>query len=97
MSVAAAIALVILAAIIALLAYELVLRRDRRQAPRRMRLYVVGERGTEATLEGIFLGFEADHYRLASAVHVQAEDDPVPLAGEAWVPRSHVLYAQIVG
>lgn len=51
----------------------------------------------EASVEGIFLGFVAGHYRLANATHVLAEDQSVPLEGEAWVPRDRVLYAQVIG
>ena len=74
--------------------------RDRNQthAPCRMRLYVISEHGhDDATIEGIFLGFEADHYRIASAEHLQTNDAGIPLEGEAWVPRSRVLYAQAIG
>jgi len=72
--------------------------RHRRPRLALMRLYVISERGAgDATVEGLFLGFEADHYRLANARHVQSGDDPIALDGEAWIPRARVLYAQKLG
>lgn len=99
MTVAAlAIAFVVLAAVTGVLALELIRQRDEAQAPKKMRLYAIAENGeTEVTLEGVFLGFEADHYRLAAAVHVRSDGEGIPLDGEAWIPQTRVLYAQIVG
>jgi hypothetical protein len=51
----------------------------------------------EASVEGIFLGFVAGHYKLANARHIEAEGQSIPLTGEAWVPRGRVLYAQVIG
>lgn len=62
------------------------------------RLHIISEHGFEdATVEGIFVGFASGHYRLANARHLQSDDDPVALDGEAWIPRVRVLYAQRLG
>ncbi len=55
------------------------------------------ESKSDASVEGIFMGFTAGHYRLANARHVAAEEQTVPLEGEAWVPRDRVIYAQVIG
>lgn len=49
------------------------------------------------TIEGIFLGYAAGHYRLAKPRHLEIETDAGPLVSEpAWIPRDRVFYAQEV-
>jgi hypothetical protein len=53
--------------------------------------------GSNASVEGLFLGYAAGHYRLVNARHLEAADQSIPLEGEAWVPKKRVLYAQVIG
>lgn len=62
--------------------------------PRLMRLHLVGQ---EASIEGVFLGYRAGHYRLANASMLETTERSHPLAGETWVPRDRVLYGQVIG
>lgn len=61
---------------------------------RLVRLHLVGQ---EPSIEGVFLGFTAGHYRLANASMIETAERTHVLDGEAWVPRDRVLYAQVVG
>lgn len=63
---------------------------------RRKRLLRLHIEGRDESIEGIFLGFEAGHYRLANARLLETADRSIPL-GEAWVPRERVLHCQVVG
>lgn len=65
--------------------------------PRRKRILRLHLTDADASIEGVFLGFAAGHYRLANARHIVAAEQSVPLDGEAWVPRGRVLYAQVIG
>lgn len=49
------------------------------------------------SIEGILVGFEAGHYRLAKSSVIAAEGQTRALTGETWVPRERVLYAQRLG
>jgi hypothetical protein len=49
------------------------------------------------SLEGVLLGFDRGHYRLAAGKHMEAADRSLPLEGETWVPRENVVYAQVIG
>jgi len=49
------------------------------------------------SLEGVFLGYTAGHYRLTNGKHLEAADRTIPLTGEVWVPKEGVSYAQVVG
>jgi hypothetical protein len=61
---------------------------------RRVRLHLKDE---NRSLEGIWIGMGAGHYRLASATQLEAVDRTIELEGEAWVPRERVLYMQVIG
>lgn len=52
--------------------------------------------GNRPSVEGIFLGFDAGHYRLANAKLLETTDRTHEL-GETWVPRERVLHAQVLG
>ena len=64
---------------------------------RKRRLLRLHLEGNKPSLEGIFLGFEAGHYRLANARLLETGDRSIDLEGEAWVPRERVLHAQVLG
>lgn len=65
-------------------------RRVFKRKTRLLRLHLDGK----PSIEGVFLGYEAGHYRLANA-KLLLEDPPRTLElGEAWVPRERVLHAQ---
>lgn len=49
------------------------------------------------SLEGVLVGFEAGHYRLAAGRHLEDAGRSRALEGETWVPRENVIYAQVVG
>jgi hypothetical protein len=52
----------------------------------------------QPSMEGILVGKDADHYRLAAAkLLLENPDRTLELQGEAWVPRSRVLYLQVLG
>lgn len=61
---------------------------------RQVRVHLKDE---EFSLEGIWIGLDAGHYRLASAGHLETADRTRPVAGEVWVPREKVLYLQVIG
>lgn len=65
-----------------------------RRRTRKLRLHLVDRR---ESIEGIFLGYEAGHYRLAHAEYLRESDQTLELQGEAWVPRERVLWAQVTG
>jgi hypothetical protein len=48
------------------------------------------------SIEGVVLEIVAGHYRVANAQVVQADGDPVPLDGEAWIPTAGVLFVQVL-
>lgn len=64
---------------------------------RKRRLLRLHLEGGQPSIEGVFLGFEAGHYRLAAAKLLEAADRTIELHGEAWVPRERVLHAQVLG
>lgn len=49
------------------------------------------------SVEGVFLGYRAGHYRLANARELAGAGTSRALSGETWVPRANVIYAQVVG
>jgi hypothetical protein len=61
---------------------------------RKLRLHLVDRR---ESIEGIFLGYEAGHYRIVNANYLRESDQTLELEGEAWVPRERVLWAQVTG
>jgi hypothetical protein len=61
---------------------------------RRVRLHLKDE---NRSLEGIWVGMGAGHYRLAAAMQLEAIDRTIELEGEAWIPRERVLYLQVLG
>jgi len=63
---------------------------------RRKRLLRLHLEGREESVEGILLGFEAGHYRLANARLLETAERSIGI-GETWVPRDKVVYAQVVG
>lgn len=74
-----------------------------RKRPRLVRLHLEGDR---PSYEGVLLGLEAGHYRLANGrLLLDAErtfdQDGDSLDGqrfsETWVPFGHVLHLQVVG
>lgn len=64
---------------------------------RKRRLLRLHLEGNQPSIEGVFLGFEAGHYRLANARLVEAPDRTISLEGEAWIPRARVLHGQVLG
>lgn len=64
---------------------------------RRKRLVRVHLRDDGPSLEGVLLGVERGHYRLAAGKHLESEGRTHDLAGETWVPRANVLYLQVIG
>lgn len=63
---------------------------------RRKRLLRLHLEGRDESIEGIFLGYEAGHYRLANAKLLETAERSIGL-GELWVPRERVLHCQVVG
>lgn len=61
---------------------------------RLLRLHLVGQ---APSIEGVFLGFEAGHYRLVKGLFLETAQDSHDIVGETWVPRERVLYAQVIG
>jgi hypothetical protein len=59
-----------------------------------VRLHLVD---SHASFEGVLLGVDANHYRLANVKQLESSERTIELAGDAWVPRSRVLYVQVVG
>jgi hypothetical protein len=49
------------------------------------------------SIEGIFLGFEAGHYRLANAQLLLEDPARTVELGDTWVPRDRVLHIQRLG
>lgn len=48
------------------------------------------------TIEGVFTGYVAGHYRLKNAKVVRGEGNVEALEDEAWVPRRRVVLAQTI-
>lgn len=61
---------------------------------RLLRLHLIKQ---EPSIEGVFLGFQAGHYRLANASMLETTERTHALEGETWVPRDRVLYGQVIG
>jgi hypothetical protein len=61
---------------------------------RRVRIHL---RGETRSLEGIWIGNAAGHYRLAKVEQLEAAGRTLELEGEAWIPRERVLYLQVIG
>lgn len=61
---------------------------------RRVRLHLKDE---DRSLEGIWVGMAAGHYRLAAVQQLEDHDRSFAVEGEAWVPRDRVLYLQVLG
>jgi hypothetical protein len=61
--------------------------------PRMVRAHIQGQ---EFSLEGILVGEEAAHYKLANASHIESAEKSWNLPGVTWVPRERVLYLQEV-
>lgn len=70
----------------------MVIRRQRK--PRLVRVHF---RDVNESVEGVLLGTDAGHYRLANARRLIAEEQSQPLAGEQWYPRERVLFVQVLG
>ena len=51
----------------------------------------------EFSIEGILMGMQAGHYRLANASHLESEGRTHSLEGEVWIPRDRIVYLQIIG
>jgi len=49
------------------------------------------------SLEGIWVGMAAGHYRLQAPKQLETADRTLAVEGEAWVPRERVLYVQVLG
>lgn len=64
---------------------------------RRRRLLRLHLKDRDFSLEGVLVGFEAGHYRLAAGKHLEDVDRTRALDGETWVPRENVVYAQVIG
>ena len=64
---------------------------------RKRRLLRLHLEGNQPSIEGVFLGFEAGHYRITNGKLIEAPDRSLPLEGESWVPRERVLHAQVLG
>lgn len=64
---------------------------------RRRRLVRLHLEKNAPSVEGVFAGFTAGHYRLLNATLLEQPGQTVPLTGEFWVPRERVLYAQTIG
>jgi hypothetical protein len=68
---------------------------------RSKRLVRVHFRGDEATLDGVLVARNTDHYRIAlpKVLQTDSSDDlrTTPLEGEAEVPRERVLFLQLLG
>lgn len=64
---------------------------------RKRRLLRLHLEGDQPSIEGIFLGLEAGHYRLANGQLLEAADRTIELRGETWVPRERVLHCQVLG
>jgi hypothetical protein len=61
-----------------------------RRRARFVRLHMDG-----ASMEGLLLGRDADHYRLAN-VTLLKEAAKVQLDGEQWVPVERVIFVQVL-
>lgn len=49
------------------------------------------------SLEGVWIGLDASHYRLANVSQLETLDRTIELEGEVWVPRERVLHVQVLG
>lgn len=63
---------------------------------RRKRMVRAHIEGQEFSVEGILVGLEAGHYKLANATHIASPSESWNLPGVTWVPRERVLYLQEV-
>ncbi len=61
---------------------------------RRVRIHLKDE---TRSLEGIWVGYAAGHYRLVAAEQLEEIGRTIPVDGEAWIPRERVLYVQVLG
>lgn len=57
-----------------------------------VRLHIEGQ---EFSLQGVLVGIEAGHYKLANARHIVSPDESQNLTGIVWQPRERVLYCQV--
>lgn len=66
---------------------------------RRKRLVRLHLKEDPRSIEGVLVGEDARHYRLANAKMLSAvrREDDTPIDGEAWWPRADVLYVQVLG
>lgn len=49
------------------------------------------------SFEGVLVGVDARHYRLANVKQIEDAGRTLEPEGEAWVPRERVLYVQVLG
>ena len=61
---------------------------------RLVRLHLVDQ---NRSFEGVLVGMDANHYRLANPKQLESAERSFELQGEAWVPRDRVLYVQVLG
>jgi hypothetical protein len=57
-----------------------------------VRLHIEGQ---EFSLEGVLVGIEAGHYKLANARHIESPTESRNLTGITWTPRERVLFCQV--
>lgn len=65
-----------------------------RRRPRLVRLHLADP---APSIEGVFVGYAAGHYRLKNAKVVRGEGQAEALDDEAWIPRDRVIFAQTIG
>jgi hypothetical protein len=61
---------------------------------RRVLIHLVDSR---SSFEGILVGIDANHYRLANPRELVTADQTRDLTGDLWLPRQRVLYVQVLG
>lgn len=64
---------------------------------RRKRLVRLHLASDERSIEGILVGQDVGHYRLANAKMLESADRTLELSGEVWVQRERVLLVQVLG
>jgi hypothetical protein len=73
--------------------WEWLLGTPREFESRRVRLHFKNE---NRSLEGVWVGMAAGHYRIAKPEQIEAVDRTLELEGEAWVPREDVMLLQVL-
>lgn len=64
---------------------------------RRRKLVRLHLQDPHPTVEGVFTGMVAGHYRLLKPELLEATDRTQQLGGELWVPKERVVFVQVVG